>query len=133
MSPRKSGSEPYFLQLCAAGNRALTPIFLAAVVAACSPGGAQDAGKKAAAPADALVVTTVEMAPRSVPVGFEAVGRTEGSREVQVRARVSGILERQLFNEGDAVAAGAPLFRIERAPFEIELASARRRRPRRLR
>src|SRR4029453_16471384 len=124
-SPRKSGSEPYFLQLCVAGNRALTPIFLAAVVAACSPGGAQDAGKKAAGPPDALVVTTVEMAPRSVPVSFEAVGRTEGSREVQVRARVSGILERQLFNEGDAVPAGAPLFRIERAPFEIELAQAR--------
>jgi membrane fusion protein (multidrug efflux system) len=129
MSEKKSGSEPYFLQLRVAGNRALTPILLAAVVAACSPGGAQDAGKKGAASAaaapDALVVTTVEMAPRSVPVSFEAVGRTEGSREVQVRARVSGILERQLFNEGDAVAAGAPLFRIERAPFEIELASAR--------
>jgi len=70
-------------------------------------------------------VTTIEVAPRAVPVSFEAVGRTEGSREVQVRARVSGILERQLYNEGDAVAAGAPLFRIERAPFEIELAQAR--------
>jgi membrane fusion protein, multidrug efflux system len=53
------------------------------------------------------------------------VARTEGSREVQVRARVAGILERQLYNEGDAVAAGAPLFRIERAPFEIELQQAR--------
>jgi len=94
-------------------------------ITACSPGGAQDGGKKAAAPPDALAVSTIEMAPRSVPVSFEAVGRTEGSREVQVRARVSGILERQLYNEGDAVAAGAPLFRIERAPFEIELAQAR--------
>ena len=121
---RKSGSEPCCLPLCVAGNRALTPIFLAGVLAACSPGGAQDK-KGAAAPSDALVVTTVEMTPRTVPVSFEAVGRTEGSREVQVRARVSGILERQLYNEGDTVAAGAPLFRIERAPFEIELASAR--------
>jgi membrane fusion protein (multidrug efflux system) len=96
------------------------------VVAACSPGGAQDGAKKAAAaPGDALGVTLLEMAPRSVPVSFEAVGRTEGSREVQVRARVSGILERQLYNEGDAVPAGAPLFRIERAPFEIELEQAR--------
>jgi membrane fusion protein (multidrug efflux system) len=102
----------------------LFSVLLVFFIAACSPGGAQDK-KGAAAPPDALAVTTVEMAPRSVPVSFEAVGRTEGSREVQVRARVSGILERQLYNEGDSVAAGAPLFRIERAPFEIELAQAR--------
>jgi membrane fusion protein (multidrug efflux system) len=42
-----------------------------------------------------------------------------------VRARVAGILEQQLYNEGDAVREGAPLFRIERAPFEIELQQAR--------
>jgi membrane fusion protein (multidrug efflux system) len=30
-----------------------------------------------------------------------------------------------MFNEGDSVKAGAPLFRIEQAPFEIELAQAR--------
>jgi membrane fusion protein (multidrug efflux system) len=53
------------------------------------------------------------------------VGRTEGSREVQVRARVAGILERQLYTEGDSVKAGATLFQLERAPFEIELAQAR--------
>jgi membrane fusion protein (multidrug efflux system) len=104
-------------------------ILVALILAACSPGGAQDGAKKgpasASAPGDALGVTLLEMAPRSVPVSFEAVGRTEGSREVQVRARVSGILERQLYSEGDAVPAGAPLFRIERAPFEIELQQAR--------
>jgi membrane fusion protein (multidrug efflux system) len=103
--------------------RRFSPLLLA-VIAACTPGGAED-GKKAAAAPQAVAVTTIEVAPRAVPVSFEAVGRTEGSREVQVRARVSGILERQLYNEGDAVAAGAPLFRIERAPFEIELAQAR--------
>jgi membrane fusion protein (multidrug efflux system) len=78
----------------------------------------------AAAPA-AVPVSAVQVAPHEVPVVFEAVGRTEGSREVQVRARVAGILERQLYSEGDAVKAGAPLFRIERAPFEIDLAQQR--------
>jgi membrane fusion protein, multidrug efflux system len=100
---------------------------LAFFVAACSPGGAQDkkgADAKGGPPA-AVPVTTLQVAPRAVPVSFEAVGRTEGSREVQVRARVAGIIEQQLYNEGDAVKAGAPLFRIERAPFEIELAQAR--------
>ena len=66
------------------------PVLLAFLVAACSPGGAQDGAKKAASgagPGEPLGVTLLEMAPRKVPVSFEAVGRTEGSREVQVRAR----------------------------------------------
>jgi membrane fusion protein (multidrug efflux system) len=94
------------------------------VLAACSPGDARQE-KKAAAAAAPLAVGVLAVAPRDVPVAFEAVGRTEGSREVQVRARVAGILEQQLYREGDSVAAGAPLFRLERAPFEIELAQAR--------
>jgi membrane fusion protein (multidrug efflux system) len=100
----------------------LIPIFLAA----CSQGDARQ-GKdpgKAGAPA-ALPVGIVQTSLREVPVTFEAVGRTEGSREVQVRARVPGILEKQLYGEGDSVKAGATLFQIERAPFEIEAAQAR--------
>jgi len=97
----------------------------AAVLAGCGQGDAQE--KKAAAQGapPPLAVSAIEVAPRAVPVVFEAVGRTEGSRDVQVRARVAGILERQLYHEGDAVKEGAPLFRIERAPFEIELQQAR--------
>ena len=105
-------------------------LVLVFLLAACSPGGAQDgkkgeAAKGEAGPAQAVAVTTIEATPRAVPVSFEAVGRTEGSRDVQVRARVAGIIERQLYNEGDTVKAGAPLFRIERAPYEIEAAQAR--------
>ncbi|HXI37349.1 MAG TPA: efflux RND transporter periplasmic adaptor subunit, partial [Burkholderiales bacterium] len=96
---------------------------IALVVAACSDGDAKQKDAKAA-PA-ALAVSVIEATPRTVPLGFEAVGRAEGSREVQVRARVTGILEKQMYNEGDAVKAGAPLFRIEREPFEIELQQAR--------
>jgi membrane fusion protein, multidrug efflux system len=94
-------------------------------LAACGQGGAQEKPGKAAAAAGALQVSAIEVAPRAVPIAFEAVGRTEGSREVQVRARVAGILEAQQFTEGDTVEAGAPLYRIERAPFEIELQQAR--------
>lgn len=99
-------------------------LMVAAAVAlgGCGQGGAQD--KKGGPPA-AVTVSAIDVAPKAVPVSFEAVGRTEGSREVQVRARVPGIIEQQLYNEGDAVKAGAPLFRIERAPFEIELQQAR--------
>lgn len=95
-------------------------------IAACSEGDArQGASKPAAAAPAALPVGMVETALREVPVSFEAVGRTEGSREVQIRARVAGILEKQLYTEGDSVKAGATLFQIERAPFEIALTQAR--------
>jgi membrane fusion protein, multidrug efflux system len=94
---------------------------LAAALAGCSDG---DAKQQAAAP-PALAVTVIQVAPREVQVVFESVGRTEGSREVQVRARVSGILEQQLYTEGERVQAGKPLFRIERAPFEIDLQQQR--------
>jgi len=97
-------------------NRILV-LLACSVLAACSKGDAQQASS---APPP-LPVTTLQVAPREVPVVFEAVGLTEGSREVQIRARVAGILEKQLYTEGDAVKAGAPLFRIERAPFEIDL------------
>ena len=70
-------------------------------------------------------VTTRTVAVSSAPIVLEAVGRTEGSKEVEIRARVSGIVEKRLYNEGSFVRAGAPLFQIERAPFEIALAQAR--------
>src|SRR5690606_10990272 len=57
-----------------------------------------------------------------VPVALEAVGQAEGSREVEIRARVAGILEKRLYAEGEPVKAGQTLFLIERAPFEIALA-----------
>ena len=95
-------------------------------LAGCSEGDAKQgkAAGKGAAPA-ALQVGVVEVALQQVPITFEAVGRTEGSREVQIRARVAGILEKQLYTEGDTVKAGATLFQIERAPLEIALAQAR--------
>jgi membrane fusion protein (multidrug efflux system) len=93
----------------------------AATLLGCSNG---DAKQESSTP-PAVPVSVIQVAPREVPVVFEAVGRTEGSREVQVRARVSGILEQQLYTEGDTVQAGKPLFRIERAPFEIDLQQQR--------
>ncbi|HZD19622.1 MAG TPA: efflux RND transporter periplasmic adaptor subunit [Burkholderiales bacterium] len=103
----------------------LLACLLCIAVAACSEGDAKQKNDAAKAAPPALPVSVIEVAPREVPVVFEAVGRTEGSREVQVRARVAGIVEKQLYTEGDSVKAGAVLFQIERAPFEIELAQAR--------
>ncbi|WP_424858708.1 efflux RND transporter periplasmic adaptor subunit [Tepidimonas sp. HKU77] len=85
--------------------------------------GAQAAGSGAEMPAMPVTVRVARREP--VPVTVEAVGQAEGSQEVEVRARVSGLLERRLYQEGERVRAGAPLFQIERAPFEIALQQAR--------
>jgi membrane fusion protein (multidrug efflux system) len=87
--------------------------------------GEQAIGAPAGPSQMALPVTVIEAAPQRVPVIVEAVGQAEGSKEVEVRARVSGILTKQLYKEGDRVKAGATLFEIDRAPYEIELAQAR--------
>ncbi len=76
-------------------------------------------------PPPPVPVSVLEVTPRQVPILIEAVGRTEGSKEVEIRARVSGILGRALSGEGTSVRAGTPLFQIDRAPFDIALAQAR--------
>ena len=58
-------------------------------------------------------VTTVVVAPKTIPASYEYVGQTTGSKEVEVRARVTGILEKKLFQEGAPVKAGQVLFVID--------------------
>lgn len=69
-------------------------------------------------------VTTVTIESRDVPVVFEYTGRTAGSREVEVRARVTGIILTRNFPEGGHVTAGQSLFTIDPAPYEATLARA---------
>lgn len=88
-----------------------------------APGGPGGAGPGGTPPAMPVKVVTART--ENIPMTIDAVGQAEGSKEVEVRARVGGLLEAQLYREGERVAAGAPLFRIERAPFEIALAQAR--------
>jgi membrane fusion protein, multidrug efflux system len=88
-------------------------------------------GRDAAAPAASVAapapvsVHILKVEPRKVPIRFDIVGQTEGSKQVEVRARVSGILQKQFYNEGDAVKQGAQLFEIDPAPYEVALAQAR--------
>ena len=104
-------------------------VLAAASLALCAcqraPGG--DAAKAAAAPAtpQAVPVHVVRVEPRSVPIQFEVVGQVEGSKEVEVRARVGGTLQRQDYREGDPVRAGQLLFQIDPSSYEIAVANAR--------
>src|SRR5260370_14218359 len=95
------------------------------VVAAC--GQSNGSEKKGGHPGMGMPppeVSVVAVAPQSLPLTFEYVGQTAGSREVEVRARVSGILLKRNFTEGAPVKQGQSLYSIDPAPFEAAAARA---------
>ena len=98
-------------------------VSLAAGLTACDVGEQAKPAPQAAPPPPEVVVATVQ--PRDVPLTFDYAGRVSGYREVEVRARVSGILLKRTYDEGSTVKQGDVLFRIDSAPFEAALAGAR--------
>jgi membrane fusion protein (multidrug efflux system) len=55
----------------------------------------------------------------------ELPGRIAPIRVAEVRPRVSGIIVERTFQQGSVVTAGSVLYRIDPAPFQVELDSAR--------
>jgi len=107
-----------------ASARRLAVLVLPLALAACH--GQEDAAKAAAAAASRpLPVTAVKVSLQKVPVSLEAVGQAEGSRDVEIRARVTGIIEKRAYEEGAPVQAGQLLFLIDPAPFELAVDEAR--------
>ncbi|HUQ53242.1 MAG TPA: efflux RND transporter periplasmic adaptor subunit [Gammaproteobacteria bacterium] len=70
-------------------------------------------------------VGVVEVHPRALPLPLEYPAQLKGVREVEVRARVSGILLERRYDEGAHVAAGDVLFRIDPDQFRAAVARAR--------
>ena len=91
-------------------------VFFALVVSACGQSDAQKGhGPGGGMPPAQVAVITVE--PKALPATYEYTGQTLGSREVEVRARVTGILQERNFREGGPVKKGQSLFTIDPAPF----------------
>jgi membrane fusion protein (multidrug efflux system) len=102
-------------------------IFLVLSLAACGPGGGDKGGKGHGGPGAGMPpaeVNAVTVALQSLPETYEYVGQTAGSREVEVRARVTGILLKRNFDEGGRVKQGQSLFTIDPAPFQAAANSA---------
>lgn len=91
----------------------------ALLLVGCGNGGDDPAAAQQGMPPSPVTVTTVTA--RDVDVRGEYTGRVRAIREVEVRARVGGILEQRLYTEGSAVAAGDALFRIDAEPYRIAL------------
>ena len=95
------------------------------LLAACGPpacGPPAGGPPHGAMPPAQVSVITVEK--RDVPVRYEYVAQTAGYREVEVRARVTGILLKCEYREGAPVQKGQALFSIDPAPFQVALARA---------
>lgn len=90
----------------------------AIVGAACS----SDAQPGGAPPPPEVTVQAVDASP--VPLELTYTARTVGSREVEVRARVGGILLKRRYEEGRPVQQGQPMFLIDPEPVRARLASA---------
>jgi len=116
-------------------------VLISAGAALLSGCGAREGGQTAP-PTPEVAIVTVEKG--NLPLNLAYTGRAVGSREVEVRALVSGILLERRYEEGRAVRQGEVLFRIdpdryraavERAQAELgveraKLAEARRQRDR---
>jgi membrane fusion protein, multidrug efflux system len=72
----------------------------------------------------AVPVGVVKAEKKPIAQSLDFVGRVEAVDRVEVRARVTGYLEAVLFKEGDAIAAGAPLYRIEHGLFQAAVEQA---------
>jgi membrane fusion protein (multidrug efflux system) len=101
-------------------------LFLLVTLAACGgdkPGQAQGPGGPGAGmpPPEVDVVT---VAPGNATLTQELPGRLQAIRTAQVRARVEGVVEKRLFEEGSDIAAGKSLFLIDPRTFQANADSA---------
>jgi membrane fusion protein (multidrug efflux system) len=75
------------------------------------------------APGGPPAVGVVEAIRRPITESSEFLGRIEAINRVNVVARVTAFLEQRLFTEGAEIKKGDQLYRLERGPFEADLAS----------
>lgn len=119
---RREGSHRYRLRwvilICVGlAGVAIAEAEIPAAAIAASPTSTQT--QPAAVPVGTVVAKRVNVTPAQ-----QFVGRIEAVNRVEIRARVTGYLEAVQFQEGQLVKEGAPLFQIERAPFEAAVQQA---------
>ncbi len=85
--------------------------------------GCGKAEKQAERPPPAVSTVTVE--PHTVPVSMDFIAQTQSSQQVEIYARVTGFLDKRLYQEGAIVKAGAVLFQMDQRPFEVQVAAAK--------
>jgi membrane fusion protein (multidrug efflux system) len=67
-------------------------------------------------------VITIE--PQDTPIAFEFIGQAESSRQVEIRARVDGFLEKQTYQDGALVQENQIMFELDKKPLQATLQQA---------
>lgn len=99
-------------------NRAHAALVLAVLLAGCNSG----AGGHAPPPPEVSYVV-VQTAPATLTT--ELPGRTSAVETSDVRPQVNGLITARLFDEGQVVRQGQPLYRIDAATYEAQVESAK--------
>ncbi|NOY75120.1 MAG: efflux RND transporter periplasmic adaptor subunit [Kiritimatiellaeota bacterium] len=71
------------------------------------------------------VVTVVKTHSEKMKRQWTLIAQTVANNTVDLKARVSGFLEKRYFNEGDFVKKGSPLFQIEQDQYKIAVQRAK--------
>ncbi len=101
-------------------TRALACVVAVGALVAC---GKNDApAPKAGAPLPKVGVTTI--VPQRQQIDTTLPGRTRAFQSAEVRPQISGIVHKRLFNEGDIVRQGQPLYQLDDASLKATEASA---------
>lgn len=86
-------------------------------------GDAGQSGQQQQQQAPEVGFVTVKAA--TVTLNRELPGRTTAHQVAEVRPQVSGVIEKRLFEEGQEVSAGQPLYKIDSRTYQAAVASAR--------
>ncbi len=84
--------------------------------------GCKDENKNTQFPPPQVLVQ--EILPTDIPLEYEYPGRVAGIKEVEIHARVEGIILERKYTEGKAVKQGDILFQLDPKPFKILLNQA---------
>jgi membrane fusion protein (multidrug efflux system) len=113
---------PSDLPLRARAPRLARVLFAAAALAALAGCGRQPPPGLPKLPT--TEVTTLKVVPQDVPVSAEYVAQTQSSQAVNIAARVSGFLDKRVYDEGSVVKAGQVLFQMDPKPFQTQVDGA---------
>ncbi|MGC5424809.1 efflux RND transporter periplasmic adaptor subunit [Aeromonas veronii bv. sobria] len=96
---------------------------LLAVIAAFGLAGCDVAPQEQEAPAPPQV-SVLTLTGRELVISEDLPARVAALRSADIRAQISGIVQRRLFEQGAEISAGTVLFQINPAPFKADVDSA---------
>ncbi|HHQ4533072.1 TPA: efflux RND transporter periplasmic adaptor subunit [Aeromonas veronii] len=96
---------------------------LLAVIAAFGLAGCDVAPQEQEAPA-LPQVSVLTLTGRELVISEDLPARVAALRSADIRAQISGIVQRRLFEQGAEISAGTVLFQINPAPFKADVGSA---------